>query len=251
MALTQEQIDFYHKHGYLKYGPILTDEEVELYREEYEREMAIAIEQKTGRNLSSSDGGVATESEQQVYQIVNICDRNIHFRKLLYHEKILQIVADLMGPSIQLFHDQALYKPPHSGGAVFWHQDNGYWECRPASLMSCWITFDDVVRESGAMQVIPGSHLNPVWHEVGTRGGTLREIQGVDESQAEVIDLPAGGCMFHHCQTLHYTEPNVTDRKRRAHAIHFMPPGTRSVSEHHQNMDISFTRPLLRAGWNG
>ncbi len=67
----------------------------------------------------------------------------------------------------------------------------------------------------------------------------------IDESQAEVVDLPAGGAMFHHCQTLHYTPPNKTDRQRRAFAIHFMPPGTRSGHDG-QSLEVSFSRPLLR-----
>ena len=38
---------------------------------------------------------------------------------------------DLIGPTIQLFHDQALFKPAHTGGPIHWHQDNGYWQCEP------------------------------------------------------------------------------------------------------------------------
>ena len=99
------------------------------------------------------------------------------------------------------------------------------------------------------MHLIPGSHL----HNLGTdharseSSGALLDIgDQIDESQAEIVDLPAGGVMFHHCQTLHYTPPNATDRQRRAFAIHFMPPGTRS-GQTGQSLEISFARPVLRA----
>ena len=66
-------------------------------------------------------------------------------------------------------------------------------------------------------------------HERSPESGALLDVgQRVDTSQAEVVDLPAGGALFHHCQTLHYTPPNATSRQRRALAIHLMPPGTRS-----------------------
>ncbi|MCX5661944.1 MAG: phytanoyl-CoA dioxygenase family protein [Planctomycetota bacterium] len=104
------------------------------------------------------------------------------------------------------------------------------------------MTLDDVTRENGAMQVIPGSHLTPVWHGNAESDPLLRAK--VDASKAVVVDLPAGGVMFHHCQTLHYTDPNETDRQRRAFAIHYMNPGTRGRDG--QVIKVSFANPMLR-----
>gem|GEM_PF-2754614 len=50
--------------------------------------------------------------------------------------------------------------------------------------------------------------------------------------------------MFHHCQTLHYTQPNVTEFQRRAMAIHFMPIGTRDREG--KLMTASLKHPVLR-----
>jgi hypothetical protein len=52
--------------------------------------------------------------------------------------------------------------------------------------------------------------------------------------------------MFHHCQTLHYTQPNETPNQRRAFAIHFMLPGTTSENPHIKSMPVGFGRPMLR-----
>jgi hypothetical protein len=102
-------------------------------------------------------------------------------------------------------------------------QDNGYWKCAPASLVSCWLTLDDVTAENGAMHVIPGSHLRPLSHERSSQTDALLDIEDrVDISKSEIIDLPAGGVMFHHCQTLHHT-PKTGE---------YMP--------------VSFSRPMLR-----
>lgn len=251
MELTQEQLDFFAAEGYLKYGPILEQAELETLRCEYDRELRRAAEGEQFRNLSAASNASREEQEsapQQVIQIINMCDRNIEYRKLLYNERILDVVQQLMSPAIMLFHDQALYKPPHTGGAVSWHQDNSYWHCRPANLVSCWLTLDDVDRENGAMQVIPGSHLRPVWHEK-EENVVLQEIKtGFDPADAMVVDLPAGGCMFHHCQTLHYTQPNETNRQRRALAIHFMAPGT--VDGNGNIIKNNFSHPLLRVALN-
>ena len=252
MALTQEQLDFFQRDGFLSYGPILTEEHVALLREEYDREIEKARKEETGRVLRATDssGNLIEADKQQVYQIMQLGERNMQFRRLWYESAILDVVADLIGPNIQLYHDQALFKPPHTGGPVPWHQDNAYWKCRPANLVSCWLTLDDVRRENGAMQLIPGSHLAPAdfTNHAEDHKDALFEIEGVDESKAVVVDLLAGGCLFHHCQTFHSTQPNTTEDQRRAFAIHFMVPGT--VRGDGEAMPISFQRPLLRASFS-
>ena len=248
--LTAEQVNEFRTRGYLKLGRLLDDAAVELLRREYDREFELA---RSGagsfRNLAiddTDDVAAKNEAEEQMLQIMQMCERNLHYRRLLYHEPILDCVEDLIGPNIQLFHDQALYKPAHHGGPVFWHQDNAYWQCAPATLVSCWLTLDDVSVDNGAMQVIPGSHLQALEHErSASTNALLDNAERVDSSRAVAIELPAGGAMLHHCQTFHYTAPNKTARERRAFAIHFMTPGTRSRRTG-ESLPVSFARPLLR-----
>ena len=248
--LSAEQVDRFRHDGYLKLGRLLDDGLIDLLRREYDREFALARGGDAQfRNLSISDTDdlrKKNEAPEQMLQIMQMCERNLHFRRLLFHGEILDCVEDLLGPNLQLFHDQALYKPAHHGGPVFWHQDNAYWQCTPANLVSCWLTLDDVTVANGAMQVIPGSHLGAMQHDRSTAtDAPLDNADRVDSSRAVAIELPAGGAMLHHCQTFHYTGPNETERERRAFAIHFMTPGTkaRRTGEY---LGVSFGRPVLR-----
>ena len=260
-SLTQPQIDDFWDQGYLPIGKLLDDDLVASLRSEYDRLFAEAGEDGRYRNLAidnTDDVEEKRNADRKMLQIVQMCERSILYRKLLYDDRILDIVEDLIGPNIQLFHDQALYKPAGDGGAVFWHQDNGYWRCKPPNLVSCWLTLDDVDKENGAMHVIPQSHHRLVEHEKSSSTNALFDVgEAVPQDQNVVINLPAGGVMFHHCQTAHYTPPNRTDRLRRAFAIHFMPPGTqrflvdpddesgeRRIPEH---LAVTFSRPMLRA----
>ena len=240
-ALDQDQLDHFRTQGFLRIGPLLDDELVQSLGDEYDRVFAEARATERYRDLSKKDDA---DSDEEMLQIMQMCERSLPFRHLAYHEAILDIVQDLIGPTIQLFHDQALFKPAHTGGPIHWHQDNAYWQCVPADLVSCWLTLDDVDAANGAMHVLPGSHRKAVEH---TRGDVLLDAgDEVDTSAAVVVDLPAGGVMFHHCQTFHFTPPNRTDRQRRAFAMHFMGPGTRSIRN--GEMPVSFARPLLRLG---
>ena len=243
-ALTQDQLDQFRLRGFAVIGKLLESSELLELRDEYDRIFAEARETAQLRNLSSSDGQATTAADKEMLQILQMCERSMLFRKLLYNERILDVAEDLIGPNLQLFHDQALYKPAGCGGPIHWHQDNGYWQCDPANLVSCWLTLDDVDVGNGAMHVIPGSHLQPAVHERDEATPLFDVGDKIDASAAEVIDLPAGGVMFHHCQTLHHTKPNSTDRQRRAFAIHFMNPGTRASDG--SRMEVSFSKPMLR-----
>jgi ectoine hydroxylase-related dioxygenase (phytanoyl-CoA dioxygenase family) len=72
----------------------------------------------------------------------------------------------------------------------------------------------------------------------------LLGLQVPDESKIVTVDLKAGECMFHHCQTLHHTQSNTTEHQRRAFIMHFMVPGTRQASG--ERMHPDFSRPILR-----
>jgi phytanoyl-CoA hydroxylase len=249
-ALSQAQIDGFWSDGFVKVGKVLDDAQIDLLRGEYDRTFALARAGEINfRNLSINNTDELEEknqASQQMLQIMQMCEINIQFRRLAYDERLLDIIEDLIGPNIQLFHDQALYKPAYHGGPVFWHQDNAYWKCTPANLVSVWLTLDDVDEDNGAMQFIPGSHLRTVGHAQAQATNVLLDSGSeVDESKKVVVDLPAGGVCIHHCQTLHHTAPNTTPRQRRAFAIHFMPPGTKSLRTN-QYLAVSFGRPLLR-----
>ena len=248
-SLTHDQVSHFREHGYVRVGKLLDDELVERLRHEYDRIFAEARVDGCYRNLTMDDIDdveAKANAPGQMLQIMQMCERSILFRELLYDGRILDLVEDLIGPNIQLFHDQALFKPARNGEAVYWHQDNAYWQCLPAQLVSCWMALDDVDVENGAMHLMPGSHLRAMAHERNTKGGTLLDIgDQVDESRAAVIDLPAGGVLLHHCQAWHYTPPNRTERQRRAFVMHFMQPGTRRSTG--EFIEVSFRQPMLRA----
>jgi ectoine hydroxylase-related dioxygenase (phytanoyl-CoA dioxygenase family) len=239
MSLTTEQRECFARDGFVSYGLLLEPEEIPPLREEYDR--AFAEEEQAGglRNLSSDS------EHPQMLQLMQVCERSLLFRRLLYDERILDAVEALIGPNIMLFHDQALFKPARTGGPIFWHQDNAYWRCSPPNLISCWLTLDDAVRENGAMQLLPGSHFRIQEHERSAEGSPLlRAETGRAAVEPVVVELPAGGCMFHHCQALHCTAPNETERPRRAFAMHFMAPGTRDAKG--EVMQVGWGRPMLR-----
>ena len=238
MKLTPQQIEQFQEKGYLKIPyRLITDNHLDLLREHYDALFA----KKRGtsgegmRNLAvvgDSEQDETVDRSEEMLQIMEMWHYDEVYRELLYHEPLLDIAESLIGPNIQLFHDQALYKPARHGGEVPWHQDNGYWRCTPANLVSIWMALDDADEDNGCMNVIPGSHLeNAPDHDraVSEKGELPALLQAnVDENRAAPVPLKAGYAMVHHCLMLHQTNPNRSQRRRRAMVIHYMPTSTRN-----------------------
>ena len=238
MKLTRQAVEQFQREGYLKISHrVLADNHLAAVREHYDALFA----QKRGtigeglRNLAtigeSVDDPEADHSEEML-QIQQMWQRDDVFRELLYHSPLLDIAESLVGPDIQVFFDQALYKPANHGGAVHWHQDNGYWGCVPPNLVSIWMALDDADEENGCMNVIPGSHREGLAaHERAmTEKGKLPALLAakVDTERAVAVPVKAGHAMVHHCLTLHQTNPNTSARERRAMVVHYMSTGTRN-----------------------
>ena len=231
--------------GYLPWRKVLTDEELVTLRREYDRILAEAAAENGARDLARDGATDGKGSGRRMLQIMQVCERSLIFRRLIHDDRLLAPIRALLGPNLQLFHDQALCKPARDGGEVSWHQDNGYWACRPATLVSCWLTLDDADADNGAMQFIPGSHLVEVAHVQSAATKALLEVE-VDRTKAVTVPLPAGACLYHHCQTLHYTAPNFSERQRRAFVIHVMTPGTTHADG--TRMPAGWSRPILGLG---
>lgn len=252
MKLTAQEIKAFKREGFLKINDrVIEDNHLSTLREHYD---TLFAERRgtTGegmRNLAvveATENDDNTDSPEEMLQIMEMWRLDEEYRKLLYHKPLLDIVECLIGGEIQLFHDQALFKPAYHGGEVYWHQDNAYWQCQPPNLVSIWIALDDADEENGCMNVIPRSHLEGL-----TSHGRAKSEKGelpallevdVDETRAVAVPVKAGYVMVHHCMTLHQTNPNRSERDRRAMVIHYMSSGT-------QNRDgvVMNDRPILRS----
>ena len=251
MKLMPQEVEQFRREGYLGIDKrLIDDEHLTVLREHYDTLFA----QKRGtigeglRNLAvvgESESDEDTDADEEMLQIMEMWRFNAEFRKLLYHEPLLDIAESLIGTDIQLFHDQALYKPAYHGGEVYWHQDNAYWRCNPPNLVSIWIALDDADEENGCMNVIPGSYLEGLeaHGRAESEKGKLPALLQVDADVDRAVPVPvAAGCaMVHHCMTLHQTNPNRSSRDRRAMVIHYMPSGTRN-----RDGEVMKDSPLLR-----
>ena len=122
MKLTPQQVEQFQQKGYLKIPHrLITDDHLALLREHYDA--LFATKRGTSgeglRNLAvigDSEQDETADRSEEMLQIMEMWHYDEVYRQLLYHEPLLDIAESLIGSNIQLFHDQALYKPARHGG---------------------------------------------------------------------------------------------------------------------------------------
>ncbi len=156
-------------------------------------------------------------------------------RELALHPRVYGAAAALMGVDrVRLFRDQLFIKPALSSGPIPWHQDYSDWvHTTPPSHLTCWIALDDATLESGCLHYVRGRVDSVVLRRIdrsdGMESAYDRLPSEIRESfQPVPLPVPAGGSVFHHCLTVHASYGNRTPRPRRAIAITYMHPETRS-----------------------
>ncbi len=249
-TLSAEQVEKFYRDGYLKFGRVIDDNEVETLRSELDR---ITAEELTRTDYSDlppefAFGHARSAADTQahaIHQFVNMWKVSPAYHHVLNNPTITGAIGQLMeAEKVRIWHDQVISKPPGDNAHFACHHDFYFWPLDRPTMISCWLALDDATPANGCMHVIPGSHrdprfqpadcdlspdihLSPVPMGPGEPGSLYQEVRTWMPNRALPVELRAGECMFHHCLNYHMTPHNVTDRQRRAFVMIFMPDGTR------------------------
>jgi len=131
---------------------------------------------------------------------------------------------------VALWTDKINLKRPREGSGFRWHQDSPYWghACGHCDqLPNVMITLDDADRENGCFRVIPGSHRKgflPGLNDGSRLGPLFTDPTTFEEDAQWLAEVPAGSIVVFDSHTVHGSEPNLSDRSRRAIVLTYQPP---------------------------
>jgi hypothetical protein len=137
-----------------------------------------------------------------------------------------ETVAKSLLPGAELVWEFAIMKPPRSGAATPWHQDEASFTVGTPyrTAVSCWIALQDVGEAQGCMMYVPGSHRGPLLDHASFGGDKRAHALAAvapDISGAVAVPLSAGDAVLHHSRTLHGAGPNTAMVPRRALTLEF------------------------------
>jgi len=232
--LTEDQVEFFHTHGYLAGIRLLNDAQIETLRDEL---AGLMDPDHPGNDLFYEfHTNEATDPSTALFHALGAWRVAEGFHDLLWNPAFLLPASQLLGGAVRFWHDQLFCKPPRQGGVVAWHQDYSYWtRTQPMAHLSCWIGLDDSTRENGCVHYVPASH---TWNLLPVTGlaNDMNAIESVlsDEQKSRFkpvpVELKAGECSFHHPLMIHGSYQNRSDRPRRGAVLNVIRDGVASAS---------------------
>jgi ectoine hydroxylase-related dioxygenase (phytanoyl-CoA dioxygenase family) len=212
MTQTEEQIDTYRRDGCIRVRGLLSPEQLREIREQlarYEREIVPNL--PAGDRTFEADG-------QTVRNLWRMEQHDPFFKSLAERAEIREFIAPLVNGEPVLAAVETFNKPAKVGSGVPPHQDNAYFCQSPPDMLTAWIAIDAATMENGPIYYLKGSHRDGVLphRPSGVAGNSmgLADMPSRSEGDEFCGTLEPGDAMIHHCQTIHWSAPNRTERPR-------------------------------------
>lgn len=156
--LTDEQLAFYHRNGYLALDAITTPDEIALLRGVYDRLFAERVGWEEGAMFDL--GGAEEDGKPAVLPQLHWPSKYApELSDTLHRRNALAIARQLLGPLAEPQFEHMILKPGHYGAPTPWHQDEAYWdEGLEYNALSIWMPLEDATVENGCMHFVPGTN---------------------------------------------------------------------------------------------
>jgi len=232
--LTEEQKETYYRDGVLVLKGLISPEELQAYREAYERmvEKVRAYpgpEKYNSRVIGARSGNkIDTQPSAAQTEVTEYwgADWLLHpdlyepaFTDYLNNDKLINSLRSLLGPDIGIYGLKALWSPVHADYDLAWHRD-GRQEVysTDGGIPPGWLQFNTALYREESFKVVKGSHRRPLTDEENAKYGTVEEI-----TNEEICVLEPGEVLFMHQAVLHRGkakgEANGGSKRRAFHYI--------------------------------
>ena len=132
--LSRAEIDFYNENGYVAVSDVLSPAEVsELQRVTDELVESTRFMTESDERFDLEPGHTA--DDVRVRRIKRPSLHHDLYMSMLHHDAILDMVAQLIGPSIRFTGEKLNMKSAEFGSVVEWHQD---WGSCPTPMTTSW-----------------------------------------------------------------------------------------------------------------
>ena len=174
--LDENQVDAFHRDGFLTGVQLLDDHQVEALC----TELAGLMEPSHSSHelFHEYHSNESSNPDTILFHALGAWRTGPAFHDVLWSPAFLA-ASQLLEGAVRFWHDQLFCKPAHHGGVVAWHQDYSYWtRTQPMAHLTCWIALDDSTRDNGCLYYVPGSHK---WNLLPITGlaGDMNEIMTV------------------------------------------------------------------------
>jgi phytanoyl-CoA hydroxylase len=158
--------------------------------------------------------------------------------------ELLAIATAFLGPDVDLYWNQSVYKMPEGEKEFPWHQDDGYTPVSPSPYLTLWLAINDATPENGCISALPGSHSRGLLPHVQTPLGLMCHSSD-DLDQGVRVPVRAGSLGVFWSLTAHKSGANRSAGTRKAYIIQYAKAGLMSLRT---GQTVEQVTPMVRNG---
>ena len=256
--LTQEQVKFYKKNGYLVIENFWNNETVDKLKVKILDIVRAADLSKvtsvfsTKENMRKSDdyfltsgreirffweekardehGELVTTKEEAINKVGHaLHDLDPDFEEVSYEGRIGSICSELGLEHPLAVQSMYIFKQARIGGVVVPHQDGAFLYTVPQSCIGFWWPLNDCTLDNGCLWAVPGSQELGVHRRFKRKDPPLEGVEFVplepvewDITDAVPLVIPKGSLVVLHSALVHFSKENHSDIPRHAYSIHIV-----------------------------
>ncbi len=219
--LGPEEIDAYHRDGYLYLPGFFSHQEVAPACE------AIALDPSIGGHMEHVHDGIdeTREDRGSGYRLDYIGwfrEGDDWLGTCTRLQRIVEGSTALIGEPVYHYHSKLVRKPRVGSGTLVWHQDYGGWYqdgCIRPDMLTCVIALTDATQDSGCLRLLKGSHklgrLDRIPGEHTYANINSERLARILERFEEVpMVMRRGDGLFFHGNLVHSSGPNTAGYDR-------------------------------------
>lgn len=221
--LTDEQVDSYHRDGYVFMENALSAEQLHALRADFDtwREESRGHNDAYGITIDERprfdvEPGHSAEAPA-LRRIASPTEVSDAYLDAMRNAPGVDAVAQVIGPDVQFNNCKINSKQPGAATQVKFHQDFAFQPHSNTDLVAVLYFLDDVDLDNGPLRVVPGSHRGELyshWEDDVFSGVVEPEVVEMAEAAAVPCIGPAGSACLMHNLLLHGSGPNVSDQPR-------------------------------------
>ena len=232
-GLTAQERSHYDTHGFVRLPDFADDATCEAMLQdviEVTRAQAAGSPEPEALVLPEANlAGGKGNPEDLASKVFKLHRRGV-FEAFSRRDDVLEPLTDLIGPSLDCFLSQFIFKNPGAWGQP-WHQDSWYFPFDPPRpITGVWLAVTQATLENGCLQVLPGSHREPVHEHVPDRRPNANygyvEIIDHDMTGSVPVLMDPGDLLLFDSHLMHRSTDNDSDGVRAAMVFHYCATGT-------------------------
>ena len=160
------------------------------------------------------------------YRKIQNLEQDPMFLDYIQQQLFRDITRKIIGDRVSSYRSMFMNKPAGAGTLLNWHQDGtGAWGLSIAPKVTVWTALDATSVANGCLQIIPGSHRSMI-HADSDRLSDEEIPQYAPDDKRVYLELEQGEVVLLHNWTLHRSQPNTTDKPRRAFSVCYVDAAT-------------------------